>query len=93
MAIATRLDRNSNARLMSQVLRHNGSRAAQESERACQHPLVSDRDELGYAGAVAGCQDGNGVTVGGPEQICVAVSGTFLAQLDALSVTSGNGTR
>src|SRR4029077_16128380 len=56
-------------------------------EGTCEHPLIADRYEFGYAGAVAGRENRNRVAIGRPEQVRVLFPRLFVAQTDAPLVT------
>jgi hypothetical protein len=89
MAVAAGLHGNPRSWLMPQVLPHHGCSTAQESEWACQHPLIANRNQLRNAGTVARRQDRHRVAISGPEQISVMFMGRPSAQTNAMIIALG----
>src|SRR5215831_10887032 len=63
----------------TQVLCHNRSGAAQESERARQHSLIAHWYQIGQTGTVSCCKDRHGITIGSSKQVCMILTDNLAA--------------
>src|SRR5262245_16113705 len=86
MAVAASLDGNAGARLMLEVLGHYRGGAAQERERTYAHALVTNRDQLRHAVAIARGQDGDRIAIAGSEQLGVPLARHLFAQALAVRI-------
>jgi hypothetical protein len=89
MAVTAGLDDNPWSWLMSQVLPHHSRSTAQESEWACKHSFIANRNQLWNSGTVTCRQDCHRVTISWPAQISVMFTGYPSAQTNAMIVTPG----
>jgi hypothetical protein len=67
MAVAAGLNGDPSAGFVREIPRHQRCGAAQEGERADEHPPVAFRYQFRHPGAVGLRQDGHRVALGGPQ--------------------------